>query len=176
MSQVHNVTYVPVHSQSCTSRHPTKASFDHAEVRFKLLIGEPFFVQAREPKETSVAAAFEREDVLTDEAGNRVFANDEPCGDSKRGKSHHGEQSKPDEENRYADECVHGERLPKHLRATAFGFLNFAGTLSGGIVAATAGPLKSTLGLGNTFGVCGALLFFASLLMISVQMRQEIRS
>jgi predicted MFS family arabinose efflux permease len=68
------------------------------------------------------------------------------------------------------------EGIPTHLRATAFGFLNFAGTLSGGIIAATAGALKSTLGLGGTFGVCGVLLFFASLLMASVQMRQQIYS
>ena len=68
------------------------------------------------------------------------------------------------------------EGIPTHLRATAFGFLNFAGTLSGGIIAAAAGALKSTLGLGGTFGVCGLFLFFASLLMASVQMRQQMHS
>jgi MFS family permease len=66
--------------------------------------------------------------------------------------------------------------IPTHLRATAFGFLNFAGTLSGGIIAATAGALKSTLGLGGTFGICGLFLVFASLLMATVQMKQHMHS
>jgi len=68
------------------------------------------------------------------------------------------------------------EGIPPRLRATAFGFLNFAGTLSGGLIAAVAGALKSTLGLGGTFAVCGLLLFAAGLLMASVQMRQTILS
>ena len=33
-----------------------------------------------------------------------VFADDEPCADGKRRESQHRQQSKPDEENRYADE------------------------------------------------------------------------
>src|SRR6185437_1054593 len=33
-----------------------------------------------------------------------VFTDDEPRGDSERGKSHHRQESKPNEENRYADE------------------------------------------------------------------------
>src|SRR6185437_12705585 len=33
-----------------------------------------------------------------------VFANDEPRGNSKRGKGHHRQQAKPNEENRYADD------------------------------------------------------------------------
>ena len=34
----------------------------------------------------------------------RVFANDEPRADSERRESHHCQESKPNEENRYADE------------------------------------------------------------------------
>jgi MFS family permease len=64
------------------------------------------------------------------------------------------------------------EGIPPHLRATAFGFLNFAGTLSGGVIAAAAGALKSTLGLGGTFVACGLLLFAAGLFMASIRVGQ----
>lgn len=62
------------------------------------------------------------------------------------------------------------EGVPVNMRATAFGMLNFAGTFAGGVIAATAGALKSTLGLGNMFAVCGALLLAAGILLATVQM------
>ena len=52
------------------------------------------------------------------------------------------------------------EGIPTHLGATGFGFLNFAGTLSGGIIAAAAGALKSILGLGAPSAFAAA--FFSS--------------
>lgn len=61
------------------------------------------------------------------------------------------------------------ERVPTHLRATAFGLLNFGGTFAGGVIAATAGALKSSIGLGNTFAACGILLVGGGILLASVR-------
>ncbi|MES2393878.1 MAG: MFS transporter [Acidobacteriota bacterium] len=55
------------------------------------------------------------------------------------------------------------EGIPANLRATAFGFLNFAGTMLGGVVALTAGALKASIGLNGTFLGCGVLLIGAAL-------------
>jgi MFS family permease len=60
------------------------------------------------------------------------------------------------------------ERVPTHLRATAFGLLNCIGTLSGGIIAAVAGRVKDSLGLGGVFAGCGALLLLAGILTITI--------
>jgi MFS family permease len=61
--------------------------------------------------------------------------------------------------------------IAPEYRATAFGFLNFAGTLSGGAIAAAAGGLKSFVGLGGTFIACGVLLLLAGLFTASIRMR-----
>lgn len=61
------------------------------------------------------------------------------------------------------------ERVPPQMRATAFGLLNFAGTFSGGVIAAAAGGLKNTLGLGHTFLFCGVLLLFGAVLIGTVR-------
>jgi MFS family permease len=60
------------------------------------------------------------------------------------------------------------ERVPVGLRATAFGLLNFAGTFAGGVIAATAGALKGSLGLGHTFALCGCLLMVGGTLLLTV--------
>ena len=63
------------------------------------------------------------------------------------------------------------EGISTRLRATAFGFLNFAGTFAGGVIAATAGGLKSTIGLGGTFLLCGVLLIGAAGLLFIVRIK-----
>jgi MFS family permease len=64
------------------------------------------------------------------------------------------------------------EGIAPEQRATAFGFLNFAGTLSGGAIAAAAGGLKSFVGLGGTFMACGSLLLLAGILTASIHMKR----
>lgn len=63
------------------------------------------------------------------------------------------------------------EGVPAKRRATAFGILNFAGTFCGGIVAAGAGGLKSYLGLGPIFSLCGVLLLLAGFVTLRIRMR-----
>jgi hypothetical protein len=67
------------------------------------------------------------------------------------------------------------EGVPPNMRATAFGVLNFAETLSGGVIAAAAGGLKNTLGLVHTFFGCGVLLLFAGLVTATVRMQRLIK-
>lgn len=52
-------------------RQTTQRSFDHAELRFKLLVGEPFFIDTGEREQASIAAALQRKNVIVDEASNR---------------------------------------------------------------------------------------------------------
>lgn len=66
------------------------------------------------------------------------------------------------------------EGIAPNMRATAFGMLNFAGTFSGGVIAAAAGGLKSNLGLGHTFFGCGVLLLIAGLIIATVRMQQTV--
>jgi MFS family permease len=63
------------------------------------------------------------------------------------------------------------EGIPAHLRATAFGFLNFAGTFAGGAIAFTAGAMKSTIGLNGTFILCGALMVLGGVITGRLRMR-----
>jgi len=58
---------------------------------------------------------------------------------------------------------------PERLRSTGYGIFNFAGSTAGGLVAAAAGALKSTLGLGVTFQAVGILLFGWALLLLRVR-------
>lgn len=65
------------------------------------------------------------------------------------------------------------EGVDPDRRATAFGILNFAGTFCGGIVAAGAGALKSYIGLGPIFGICGGLLLVGSLITFQIRMERR---
>lgn len=56
------------------------------------------------------------------------------------------------------------------LRATGYGLFNFVGTFAGGAIAAVAGAMKSSLGLGGMMEVVGALLFVAAALLLRVEM------
>jgi MFS family permease len=55
---------------------------------------------------------------------------------------------------------------PARLWSTGYGLFNFAGCLAGGAIAAAAGALKSSLGLGGTMQVAAVLLFAAALLLL----------
>jgi len=63
------------------------------------------------------------------------------------------------------------EGIPAGMRATAFGFLNFAGTMLGGAVALTAGLLKASIGLNGTFLGCGLLMLVAAGITARIRMR-----
>jgi len=63
------------------------------------------------------------------------------------------------------------EGIPPNLRATAFGFLNFAGTFAGGIIAVAAGVMKASIGLSGTFLACGVVLLFGAALTSTIRMR-----
>lgn len=53
--------------------------------------------------------------------------------------------------------------MPAHLSATAYGFLNAAGCLAGGVGAAVAGSLKQHLGLGAAFQLAAFVLVLGAL-------------
>jgi predicted MFS family arabinose efflux permease len=55
--------------------------------------------------------------------------------------------------------------VPDELRSTGYGFFNFIGSLTGGIVAVGAGALKSSIGIGGTLEIAGVLLTISSLLL-----------
>ncbi|MBO0862627.1 MAG: MFS transporter [Chloracidobacterium sp.] len=52
------------------------------------------------------------------------------------------------------------------LRSTGYGILNMAGTMTGGVIAALAGVMKSSIGLGGVFQIA-ALLLLASVVTLS---------
>lgn len=54
---------------------------------------------------------------------------------------------------------------PPELRSTGFGLLNLAGTFSGGVIAAAAGALKATFGLGLLLQFSGLLLLGSAFLL-----------
>jgi hypothetical protein len=58
---------------------------------------------------------------------------------------------------------------PAQLRSTGYGLFNFAGCIAGGIIAAAAGVLKSTIGLGATISATGVLLLGSALLLLYVR-------
>lgn len=60
---------------------------------------------------------------------------------------------------------VLGRIAAPHLRATGYGILNLAGCLVGGVAAAAAGRLKSSLGLAAAFELSAALLMAGAILL-----------
>lgn len=58
---------------------------------------------------------------------------------------------------------------PARLRSTGYGIFNFAGCVAGGVVAAAAGALKATMGLGVTIQATGVLLFASALLLLRLR-------
>jgi len=54
-----------------TFRKPAQCTLDGPHLRIEFLVGQTLFVGARQREQASVAAAFERKNVLIDEACNR---------------------------------------------------------------------------------------------------------
>jgi predicted MFS family arabinose efflux permease len=65
------------------------------------------------------------------------------------------------------------EVVDPRLRATAYGILNLLGCVAGGVMAALAGALKSSLGLGGALQVSGALLIGCALLLARLAWRER---
>ncbi len=61
------------------------------------------------------------------------------------------------------------EIAPPELRATGYGLFNCAGTVAGGVVAAVAGALKSSIGLGGMLQAAGLLFLVAALLLFRLE-------
>ena len=61
------------------------------------------------------------------------------------------------------------EIAPPELRATGYGLFNCAGTVAGGVVAALAGALKSSIGLGGMLQAAGLLFFVAAILLFRLE-------
>lgn len=59
------------------------------------------------------------------------------------------------------------------LRATAYGILNLVGCIAGGLMAALAGALKSTIGLGGALRVSGVLLCACALVLVWLVRRER---
>ena len=59
------------------------------------------------------------------------------------------------------------EIAPDELRSTGFGMFNLIGPLAGGAVAAGAGALKSTIGIGGAIQITGIVLAAAALLLVT---------
>jgi hypothetical protein len=64
--------------------------------------------------------------------------------------------------------------VPAQLRATGYGIFNLAGCIVGGTMAAVAGFLKSTVGLGGALQLSAVFLVLAALLLMPI--RQKIHS
>jgi MFS family permease len=63
---------------------------------------------------------------------------------------------------------------PDELRATGYGLFNLIGPLAGGVIAAAAGALKSSIGIGGTIQIAGAILLASSLLLARNQVQAAI--
>jgi MFS transporter, Spinster family, sphingosine-1-phosphate transporter len=61
------------------------------------------------------------------------------------------------------------EIVAPELRATAYGILNLTSCIAGGAMAAAAGLLKSSIGLGGSLQISGALMIAAALLLIAAK-------
>jgi len=59
---------------------------------------------------------------------------------------------------------------PSQMRSTGYGLLNMAGTFAGGTVAALAGGLKATLGIGMMLQAAGAILLLSALLLVRLRL------
>lgn len=62
------------------------------------------------------------------------------------------------------------EIAPPELRATGYGLFNCAGTVAGGVVAALAGALKSSVGLGGMMVATGLLLLVSAVLFFRLEL------
>jgi MFS family permease len=61
------------------------------------------------------------------------------------------------------------------LRSTGYGVFNLMGTLTGGVISAAAGALKSVIGLGGVFQIAALLLLLSALMVSRVRVVPEAR-
>ena len=59
------------------------------------------------------------------------------------------------------------------LRATGYGIFNCAGCIAGGVMAAVAGGLKSTLGLSASFQIAAVILFLSAIALLRLRLGGE---
>jgi sugar phosphate permease len=57
---------------------------------------------------------------------------------------------------------------PEKLRGTGFGLFNFIGPFTGGVVAAGAGALKSSIGIGGSLEIAGGLLAISAIVLARI--------
>lgn len=60
------------------------------------------------------------------------------------------------------------------LRSTGYGLFNMAGTLTGGVIAATAGALKNFIGLGGVFQLAALLLLISALMLSRLRLERKV--
>ncbi|HEU0184458.1 MAG TPA: MFS transporter, partial [Blastocatellia bacterium] len=60
------------------------------------------------------------------------------------------------------------------LRATGYGILNMAGTLTGGVIAAVAGALKTRIGLGGVFQIAALLLLISAVTLSRLRVERDV--
>jgi MFS family permease len=63
------------------------------------------------------------------------------------------------------------EVVDEEERSIGYGFLNFAGTLAGGLIAYAAGLLKATVGIGGVLSCVGVTLLCSSMMLFAVPKR-----
>ncbi|HEY6403274.1 MAG TPA: MFS transporter [Blastocatellia bacterium] len=59
------------------------------------------------------------------------------------------------------------------LRATGYGILNMAGTLTGGVIAVVAGALKTHIGLGGVFQIAALLLLISAVALSRLRVERD---
>ncbi len=64
------------------------------------------------------------------------------------------------------------QMAPSRLRATGYGIFNLTSCLAGGTMAALAGVLKSSMGLGGGLQISAVLLVAAGLLLLRLRVKE----
>jgi MFS family permease len=59
------------------------------------------------------------------------------------------------------------------LRSTGYGILNMAGTMTGGVIAAVAGALKTRIGLGGVFQIAAVLLLISAVALSRLRVERD---
>jgi hypothetical protein len=60
------------------------------------------------------------------------------------------------------------------LRSTGCGVFNMAGTLTGGVIAAAAGAMKSVIGLGGVFQIAALLLLVSAVALSRLRVERDV--
>jgi len=59
--------------------------------------------------------------------------------------------------------------VPQDLRGTAYGLMNLCGALAGGLMAAIAGAVKASVGLGGAIQIVACLVFGSAILLARIR-------